>query len=74
MASWVTEESEFQRHMHECSSCSEELAAFSDIRSSVVAWRDESLGNITSPASVPLICAQCSDEKTLQHWRLARVF
>lgn len=43
----------FQRHLKDCSSCGQELAAFSDIRSSVVAWRDESLGRISSPASVP---------------------
>jgi len=43
----------FQRHMKDCSSCGQELAAFSDIRSSVVAWRDESLGRISSPASLP---------------------
>lgn len=43
----------FQHHMHGCSSCSEELAAFSNIRSSVVHWRDESLGKIAAPATVP---------------------
>ena len=48
-----TDSRAFQRHMHECSSCSEELAAFSDIRSSVVHWRDESLGKIAAPATVP---------------------
>lgn len=43
----------FQHHMHGCNSCSEELAAFSNIRSSVVAWRDESLGTIITPAPLP---------------------
>ncbi|HWN11568.1 MAG TPA: zf-HC2 domain-containing protein [Pyrinomonadaceae bacterium] len=43
----------FRRHMNGCSSCGQELAAFSDIRSSVVAWRDESLGKISGPASLP---------------------
>jgi len=43
----------FQHHMDGCNSCSEELAAFSNIRSSVVAWRDESLGTIVTPATLP---------------------
>lgn len=41
----------FQGHMHGCSSCSEELAAFGNIRSSVVAWRDEALAGISSSAA-----------------------
>ena len=40
----------FQRHSHQCSSCSEELAAFSNIRKSVIDWRDETLGRIAAPA------------------------
>jgi anti-sigma factor RsiW len=43
----------FQQHMQDCSLCSGELAAFSNIRSSVVAWRNESLGGISSPAITP---------------------
>ena len=43
----------FQRHMNDCSACKLELADFSDIRSSVVAWRDESLGKVMSPTPVP---------------------
>lgn len=43
----------FQHHMNVCSSCKLELADFSDIRSSVVAWRDESLGKVMSPMPLP---------------------
>lgn len=41
----------FQRHRRDCAHCNAELAAFSDVRESVVAWRNESLGAI-SPAQV----------------------
>lgn len=41
----------FQRHRRDCARCNVELAAFSDVRESVVAWRNESLGAI-SPAQV----------------------
>ncbi len=47
----------FQRHMHGCNACSGELAAFSGIRRSVVAWRDESLGGISSRAAAPYVAA-----------------
>ena len=43
----------FRVHVDGCSSCNEELAAFSNIRSSVVAWRDESLGGAASPVVMP---------------------
>jgi hypothetical protein len=43
-----SEEQTFQSHMRDCASCSAELAAFRDIRNSVVAWRNESLGGIFS--------------------------
>ncbi len=42
----------FQRHRRDCAQCNAELAAFSDVRESVVAWRNESLGAIVSPAQV----------------------
>jgi len=41
---------DFQQHLSGCSSCSEELASFQEIRSGVVAWRQESLGMNTVPA------------------------
>jgi len=41
----------FQRHMHGCELCSGELAAFSGIRRSVVAWRNEALGGVSSTAT-----------------------
>lgn len=43
----------FQRHMDGCISCSGEHATFSGIRRSLVAWRDESLGGISSGTAVP---------------------
>jgi hypothetical protein len=38
----------FQRHLQDCNSCSVDLAAFENIHSSMVAWRDDSLGRIAS--------------------------
>ena len=40
----------FQRHLHDCAACDAELAAFKGVRESVVAWRNESLGGLISPA------------------------
>lgn len=45
----------FQSHMRGCTSCRQELAGFTDIRRSVVAWRDESLGRLSSRATAPLM-------------------
>jgi anti-sigma factor RsiW len=42
----------FRKHMHGCVACSSELTAFGDVRESVVAWRNESLGGVISPAVV----------------------
>jgi anti-sigma factor RsiW len=42
----------FQRHLHECGACRTELNGFGDVRESVVAWRNESLGSIGLPAQV----------------------
>ena len=39
----------FRHHRRECAQCNAELAAFSGVRESVVAWRNESLGAL-SPA------------------------
>jgi hypothetical protein len=38
----------FQRHLNDCASCNAEFAALRDVRESVVTWRNESLGVITS--------------------------
>ncbi|MEP6911495.1 MAG: zf-HC2 domain-containing protein [bacterium] len=40
----------FRSHMQDCRSCSLEFAEFANIRESVVAWRNEALGGVTSPA------------------------
>jgi Putative zinc-finger len=42
----------FQKHLKECVACSAELAGFSEVRRSVVSWRNESLGGAgLSPAA-----------------------
>lgn len=40
----------FRRHIQACSSCSAELRDFTNIRESVVGWRNEALVGVTSPA------------------------
>lgn len=42
----------FERHLHECPACSAELSAFGLIRESVVNWRNESLGGVTSSNTI----------------------
>ena len=42
----------FQRHLNDCPTCSAELADFGEVRDSVVAWRNESLGSVAFPAQV----------------------
>lgn len=42
----------FQRHLKGCAACNTELAGFGEVRESVVAWRNESLGSFTFPAQV----------------------
>ena len=42
----------FQRHVHDCVTCNAELAAFRNVHESVVAWRNESLGSVVSPARI----------------------
>lgn len=45
-----SESTVFRSHMQECQSCAAELSEFSNIRESVVAWRNEALVGSTSPA------------------------
>jgi anti-sigma factor RsiW len=40
----------FQRHLNDCATCNAELADFGELRESVVAWRNESLGSVAFPA------------------------
>jgi len=42
----------FQRHLNDCATCNAELADFGEVRDSVVAWRNESLGSVAFPAQV----------------------
>jgi hypothetical protein len=44
------ERAAFRGHMQDCRSCNLEFAEFSNIRESVVAWRNEALVGVTSPA------------------------
>src|SRR2546426_4262515 len=44
------ERAAFRGHMQDCRSCSLEFAEFTNIRESVVAWRNEALVGVTSPA------------------------
>lgn len=48
---------DFERHLLNCADCEAEFTAFKQIRSSVVAWRQESLGGTTgtSVASSPAV-------------------
>ncbi|MEK6279212.1 MAG: hypothetical protein AABN95_02555 [Acidobacteriota bacterium] len=43
----------FSRHMQDCPGCKSQLASFNDIRESVVEWRNESLGALSSVAGNP---------------------
>jgi hypothetical protein len=45
----LSESTVFRKHLRDCWSCTAELAEFSDIRESVVAWRNEALGGVASP-------------------------
>jgi len=47
----------FERHLHQCASCSAELTGFKNVRESVVAWRNESLSAAWSEPS-PLVVAE----------------
>jgi Putative zinc-finger len=38
----------FERHLRECAGCERELASFSEIRDSIVSWRDAALGSTWS--------------------------
>ncbi len=44
----------FRMHMEGCASCNSEAASFGNIRQSVIAWRDESLGVLHSHCNVYL--------------------
>jgi len=53
----------FQNHMRDCDSCNAELAAFRDIRNSVVAWRNESLGGVISFPIAESVVSRAGHEK-----------
>lgn len=43
----------FRVHLNDCASCTRQLAVFTNVRESVVAWRNETLGGVTSFAQLP---------------------
>jgi hypothetical protein len=45
----------FRSHLQECLSCGAEMTEFTNIRESVVAWRNDALVGVTSPAVQPAI-------------------
>lgn len=49
------ERTSFRSHVQKCLSCSSEMAEFTNIRESVVSWRNEALVGVTSPAVHPAI-------------------
>jgi len=42
----------FRRHLKECAACNTELVDLGEVRESVVAWRNESLGSVAFPTQV----------------------
>lgn len=42
----------YQLHLKECAACNAALADLGEVRESVVAWRNESLGSVTFPTQV----------------------
>lgn len=43
-----SEKQDFQSHIHDCAGCKSQVGSFTEVRESVVAWRNESLGAVTS--------------------------
>ncbi|PYS73294.1 MAG: hypothetical protein DMF69_05175 [Acidobacteria bacterium] len=43
------ETQEFQRHLHECAACESEVGSFRQVRESIGAWKEETLGVFVSP-------------------------
>ncbi|HEY7786452.1 MAG TPA: hypothetical protein VIB00_17105 [Pyrinomonadaceae bacterium] len=39
----------FKEHLRSCSQCRDEYASFTEIRKPIIAWRQQSLGYVTSP-------------------------
>ncbi|HKO97670.1 MAG TPA: zf-HC2 domain-containing protein [Pyrinomonadaceae bacterium] len=45
------EKAEFHRHLATCTGCKSQLMSFTDLRESVVAWRNETIGTLTPAVS-----------------------
>jgi anti-sigma factor RsiW len=57
------EEKTFNRHVLECAACRTEIEGLRDVRESVVMWRNESLGGVTSPSGVANSSAAVVDQR-----------
>ena len=66
----------FQRHLKKCSACGDELANFSNVRQSVTAWRNESLGLSTVGSRVPLVVSpeRSAGAAILEFFRLSPIW
>ena len=56
---------DFQKHLAGCASCSTQLDSFKDVRSNVVAWRDQSLGSTLLPARAEFGIRQTEKQSAL---------
>ncbi|MDQ1729334.1 MAG: hypothetical protein QOD33_1459 [Pyrinomonadaceae bacterium] len=53
----------FKSHLRECGSCQQELTNFGAVREDVVAWRDASLGGLSS-AALPVAAPASGDKRS----------
>ena len=59
----------FRRHLHDCAACGAEFASFQQVRESVVAWRDESLGGVLQVADSSPTRVVVEKPSALAAWR-----
>ncbi len=59
----------FTNHLESCAECKTQLATFNNVRGSVVAWRNESLGTLTSPVERPPMVVDQSNRSALRALR-----
>jgi anti-sigma factor RsiW len=68
------EEETFNRHVLECAACRTEIEGLRDVRESVVVWRNESLGGVTSPSAVANSSVAVVDERRPSALAALRLF
>jgi hypothetical protein len=54
----------FQKHLKECVACDAELAEFSQVRRSVISWRNESLGSVDLSPAVSRVPVQVLPQRS----------